>query len=123
MDVALAKVAGVGQRLGESLRAVVAVSRAPALRRVLLAFGFAWTSEWVFLVALGVVAFNNRGATAVGVVAFVRMAPAALLAPISLAVADRFRRDQVLMYSSMVRGGAIGAATLLLATGAPLLTV
>lgn len=123
MHVALAKVGGVGQRLGESLRAVGAVSRAPALRRVLLAFGFAWTSEWVFMVALGVVAFNNGGATAVGVVAFVRMAPAALLAPISLAIADRFRRDQVLMYSSVVRGGAIGAATLLLATGAPLLTV
>jgi len=90
---------------------------------VLLAFGVAWTSEWAFMVALGVVAFRNGGATAVGVVAFVRMAPAAVLAPISIAVADRFRRDHALLYSSLVRGGAIGAATLLLATGAPLFSV
>jgi MFS family permease len=123
MHIGRAQLVGVGQRLRESAEAVAAVSRAPALRRVLLAFGLAWTSEWAFMVALGVVAFRNGGATAVGVVAFVRMAPAALLAPISIAVADRFRRDQVLMYSSLVRGGAIGAATLLLATGAPLLTV
>lgn len=123
MHIGRAQMAGVGQRLAESARAVAAVSRAPALRRVLLAFGFAWTSEWAFMVALGVVAFRNGGATAVGVVAFVRMAPAALLAPVSIAVADRFRRDHVLMYSSLVRGGAIGAATLLLAIGAPLITV
>jgi Cyclic nucleotide-binding domain/Major Facilitator Superfamily len=123
MHIGRAQVAGVGQRLAESARAVGAVSRAPALRRVLLAFGFAWTSEWAFMVALGVVAFRSGGATAVGVVAFVRMAPAALLAPVSIAVADRFRRDHVLMYSSLVRGGAIGAATLLLAIGAPLITV
>jgi MFS family permease len=121
--VARAKLAGVKLRLAESLRAVAAVNRAPTLRRVLLAFGSAWTAEWTFMVALGVVAFRNGGATAVGVVAFVRMAPAALLAPFSIAIADRFRRDHMLMYSSLLRGGAIAAATLLLAVGAPLVTV
>jgi len=123
MNIGRAKLAGVRLRLKESLQGVAAVNRAPALRRVLLSFGFAWTAEWAFMVALGVVAFRNGGATAVGVVAFVRMAPAALLAPISIAVADRFRRDHMLMYSSLLRGGAIAAATLLLAIGAPLVTV
>jgi Cyclic nucleotide-binding domain len=122
-NVGRAKLAGLRLRLMESLQAVSAVNNAPTLRRVLLAFGFAWTAEWTFMVALGVVAFRNGGATAVGVVAFARMAPAALLAPISIAVADRFRRDHMLMYSSLLRGGAIAAATLLLAIGAPLVTV
>jgi hypothetical protein len=111
------------QRLRASGQAFAAVKRVPALRRVLLAFGFAWTAEWAFTVALGVVAFRSGGATAVGIVAFARMAPAALLAPISIAVADRFRRDRMLMSSSLVRGAAIAAAALLLEIGAPLIAV
>ena len=111
------------QRLRASGQAFAAVRSVPALRRVLLSFGCAWTAEWAFTVALGVVAFRSGGATAVGVVAFARMAPAALLAPISIAVADRFPRDRMLMYSSFVRGGAIAVAALLLEIGAPLITV
>jgi hypothetical protein len=75
MNAGRTKLAGVWQRLGESGRAFAAVRRAPNLRRALLAFGLAWTAEWAFTVALGVVAFRNGGATAVGVVAFARMAP------------------------------------------------
>ena len=111
------------RRLGDSRQAFASVRRNPALRRALLAFGCAWTAEWAFTVALGVVAFRNGGATAVGVVAFARMAPAALLAPTSIAVADRFGRDTLLVFASLVRGGAIAAATVLLATAAPLLAV
>jgi Cyclic nucleotide-binding domain/Major Facilitator Superfamily len=123
MNVGPAKFSGVWQRISESGRAFAAVKRTPTLRRVLLAFGFAWTAEWAFTVALGVVAFRSGGATAVGIVGFARMAPAALLAPISIAVADRFRRDHMLIYSSLLRGGAIAAATLMLAIGAPIVTV
>lgn len=115
--------AGFWQRLSDSGRAFEAVRRNPQLRRVLLSFGAAWTAEWALTVALGVVAFRSGGATAVGVVAFVRMAPSALLAPLSSALADRWRRDHVLVLSSLVRGGAIIAAALLLDWGAPLVTV
>ena len=123
MTVGRRKLAGVSRRLRDSSQAFATVQRNPTLRRALLAFGFAWTAEWAFTVALGVVAFRNGGATAVGVVAFARMAPAALLAPISIAVADHFGRGHLLVYASLLRAGAIAAATLMLAVSAPLVTV
>jgi hypothetical protein len=115
--------ASVWQRLGASGQAFAAVRRTPSLRRALLAFGFAWTAEWAFTVTLGVVAFRNGGATAVGIVAFVRMVPAALLAPTAIAASHRFRRDHMLVYSSLSRAGAIAAASLMLAVTAPVAAV
>ena len=109
----------IGQRLAISGRAFVAVARAAHLRRALLSFGAAWTAEWAFTVALGVVAFRQAGAAAVGLVAFARMAPSALVAPLASTLADRFRREHVLILSSLVRGVAIAAATLVLALGGP----
>src|SRR5690349_1216902 len=66
------------------------VMRNSNLRRAQLAFAATWTGEWAFTVALGVVAFRDGGATGVGVVGFIRMAPAALLSPVGTALADRF---------------------------------
>jgi hypothetical protein len=43
--------------------------------RAQLSFAAAWTAEWAFMVALGVVAFRDGGPTAVGVVGFARIAP------------------------------------------------
>jgi MFS family permease len=74
-------------------------------------------------VALGVVAFRDGGAAAVGIVAFVRIAPSALLAPVGTAFADRLPRDRVLMWSCLIRAAATAAAALLLATGGPILAV
>ena len=65
--------------------------RSPNLRRAQLSFGATFTGEWGFTVALGVVAFDHGGAAAVGLVAFVRTAPAALVAPLGTALADRLR--------------------------------
>jgi MFS family permease len=70
-------------------------------------------------VAIAVVAFRDGGAAAVGVVAFVRLAPTALFTPFGTAFADRFRRDRVLMWSCFVRAAATLAATCVLAGGGP----
>src|ERR1039457_5241833 len=123
MNVAHPRFAGFWQRLRYSGRAFAAGRCNPTLRRVLLSFGAAWTAEWALTVALGVVAFRTGGALPIWVVAFARMAPSALLAPLSSALADRWRRDHVLILSSLIRGGAITAAALLLAWEAPLVTV
>jgi MFS family permease len=109
--------AWVRKRLAASGRAFSSTVRNPGLLRAQLAFGAAWTAEAAFTVALGVVAFRDGGAEAVGVVAFVRTAPAALLAPVGTAFADRFRRDRVLVWSCLIRAGATGAAATLLAAG------
>ena len=65
------------RRLAESGRSFTVIARNRALRRAELSFGGVWTAEWAFTVALGVVAFRYGGATAVGVVTFLRAAPAA----------------------------------------------
>jgi MFS family permease len=103
------------RRLAHSAQAFSATAHNPSLLRAQLAFGASWTAEWAFMVALGVVAFRDGGATAVGVVAFVRMAPSFLLAPVGTALADRLRRDRVLVWSCLLRAAATGAAALLLA--------
>jgi MFS family permease len=103
--------------LRDSGRAFAATARNPSLRRAQLSFGAAWTAEWAFMVAIGVVAFRDGGVTAVGVVAFVRMAPSALLAPVATAFADRLPRDRVLLWSCLVRAAATSGAALVLETG------
>jgi MFS family permease len=104
-------------RLAEAAQVLRANAANPNLRRVQLSFAGAWTAEWAFTVALGVVAFRDGGAAAVGLVAFVRTAPAALLAPFGTTLGDRVPRDRVLVWSCIVRAAATGAAALLLATG------
>ena len=102
---------------GGSARALSATVRSSNLLRAQLSFGATWTSEWAFTVALGVVAFRDGGATAVGVVTFARMAPAFVLSPLGSALADRFARDRVLVWSCLIRAVAIAAAAVILADG------
>jgi hypothetical protein len=65
---------------GQTLAALLQTARRPALRRAQLSFGAAWTGEYAVTVAVGVLAFRDGGATAVGLVAMARMVPGALLA-------------------------------------------
>ena len=81
----------------------------------MLAFGLACTADWAFSVALAVVAFDDAGAAGVGLVALARMLPSALLTPFVAAVADRARRDHVLIAVSVIRFVTIGGAAALLA--------
>jgi hypothetical protein len=73
---------GAGTRWRDAAAAFTTNARNPALRRAQLAFLGAWTAEWAFTVALGVVAYREGGATAVGLVGLLRMLPSALLAPL-----------------------------------------
>jgi MFS family permease len=109
----------VRRRLAASARTFSATARNPSLLRAQLAFAATWTAEAAFTVAIGVVAFRDGGAAAVGLVAFVRTAPSALLAPVGTAFADRFPRDRVLVWSCLVRAGSTGAAAMVLAAGWP----
>jgi CRP-like cAMP-binding protein/MFS family permease len=115
--------ARVFMRLARSAEALSTTARNSNLRRAQLAFGATWTGEWAFTVALGVVAFRDGGTTAVGVVGFVRMAPAAFLSPVGTALADRFARDRVLVWSCLLRAVATAAAAAVLAAGGPAVAV
>src|SRR5918995_1020210 len=102
------------QRRRERLRAAAAAFASNAansnLRRAQLSFLGAWTAEWAFTVALGIVAYRHGGATAVGLVGLLRMVPSALVAPLAATLADRGRRERVLVLVSSIRGVATGAA-------------
>jgi MFS family permease len=111
----VAVIGAVGRRLAEGGAALASNFRRPDLRRAQLAFGSTYASEWAFTVALGVVAFRDGGATAVGIVALIRMLPSALIAPFATAVADRVRRDRVLIWISVIRAAALGAAAVVIA--------
>lgn len=110
-------------RLGQSCSALADTMVQPQLRRAELAFALAWAGEWAFTVGLGVVAFRDGGATAVGLVSLARLAPSALASPLLTAYADRMRRERVLAVVSGIRLVAIGAIALLLQVGAPSLVV
>jgi MFS family permease len=113
----------IRKRLGVSARAFSTNAHNRNLLRAQLSFGAAWTSEWALTVLLAVVAYVDGGATAAGIVAFVRMAPAAVIAPLGTALADRFPRDRVLVWSCLLRAAALGAAAAMLAADGPLLGV
>lgn len=121
MTPAVRRVIGprVRDRLSAAAGAFVSNARNTDLRRAQLSFGAAWTCEWAFTVALGVYAFGHGGAAAVGLVVFLRMAPAAVVAPLVGPLADRRRRERVLCWISALRGAAIAVAALLVAAGSP----
>jgi MFS family permease len=93
------------------------------LRRAQLSYFAAWTAEWAFTVALGIVAYRDGGATAVGLVGLLRMVPSAVVAPLAAPLADRGRRERVLVLVSSIRGVATGAAGIVVALDEPVLIV
>ena len=110
---------GVRGRLGKAAAAFSSNARNPSLRRAQLSFLGAWTAEWAFTVGLGIVAYRDGGATAVGLVGLLRMAPSAVLAPLLSPLADRGRRERVLVLVSTLRGLATGAAAVVVGVSGP----
>ena len=110
---------GVRSRLGKAAAAFTSNARNPNLRRAQLSFLGAWTAEWAFTVGLGIVAYRAGGATAVGLVGLLRMVPSAILAPLLSPLADRGRRERVLILVSTVRGVATAAAAVVVGLAGP----
>jgi hypothetical protein len=80
------------RRLRESLRAFAAVFHNEDLRRLELAWSGSIIGQWGYEVALAVFAYRAGGASAVGLVALVRLLPAAVVAPFAALLGDRLRR-------------------------------
>ena len=108
---------GRTSRLADAASAFTSNARNPNLRRAQLSFLGAWTAEWAFTVALGIVAYRDGGAAALGLVGLLRMVPSAVCAPLLSPFADRGRRERVLVVVSTVRGVVTGAAAVVAAMG------
>jgi MFS family permease len=91
------------------------VVRNPDLRRLELAFSGFNAAEWSTWIAILVYAYSVGGASAVGLLSIVMLAPSAIVAPIAAQLGDRLPRQRV-----MVLGYGLQTATML-ATGLALL--
>src|SRR5918993_3034585 len=110
-------------RLSDAASAFTSNARNPNLRRAQLSFLGAWTAEWAFTVALGIVAYRDGGAAALGLVGLLRMLPSAICAPLLSPFADRGRRERVLVVVSTVRGLVTAVAALTVELSGPVLVV
>jgi predicted MFS family arabinose efflux permease len=97
-------------RVAAPLHAFRDVFRNRELARLELAWGFFYTADWAYFVALALFAYEQGGAFAVGLVGFLRMLPGALAAPFGSLLADRRRRELVLLGVYLSRALVLGAS-------------
>jgi len=97
-------------RAAQAVSALGSVARNENIRRVELAWGAAIGAEWAHFVALGVYAYEQGGASAVGLAGLVRLLPAAAVAPFAASLGDRFRRERLLLAMSLLGAEALGGS-------------
>lgn len=110
---------GLTRRLRESGAAFGAVVRNPNLRRLELAWAWAIVGHWAYLVAVSVYAYDAGGEAAVGLIFALRLLPAAFIAPFAGLLADRYRRELVLLVSGLARMALVAAAAICVFLDAP----
>jgi MFS family permease len=109
--------------LAELRRVVQVVARNRNVVRLELAWTASNLASRASAVAVAVYAYSADGVGAVGIVAAIRLATAALTSPWLAVLADRRPRRSVLIASDLVRGGVFLAITALVLLDAPSLTV
>jgi hypothetical protein len=98
------------------MRDVLAI---PQVRRLELGWAGSVVGETAGAIAVAVYAFGQGGATLVGVYGVARTLPAAVLAPVIMGLADRFRREVLLRLATGFRAVLLGAAAAGVAAHAP----
>lgn len=109
--------------LPESLRAARSVFRNRDLATLELSWAGSMSGEYLSVVALGVYAYETGGATAVGAIGAIQLAPAALLSSFAGVLGDRVRRELVVLASQLVAAVAMAGAAVAAFTSAPDWTV
>jgi MFS family permease len=107
------------EHLRESARAMREVFRNRGLRRLQLAWAGSIIGSWAYTVALVVFAFEQGGASAVGLVGLVRWLPSAFASPLAAILGDRFPRVRVMLVTDLLRAAALGAMAACVVTDAP----
>jgi MFS family permease len=106
-------------RARAAIRALGDVFASPPLRRLQLAWIGSILGAWAYIVALGVYAYDQGGPAAVGVVGLIRFLPAAILAPFTSSLVDRFPRVTVMVCSDVVRAALMFGAAATIASDGP----
>ena len=111
------------EQFSESAQAVRTAASNPNIRRLELAWMASISGLWTYTIALSVFAYEEGGATAVGVVGAIRLFPAAIAAPFAAGLGDRFPRERVLLVAGILRTLLMAAAALAVFSSVPPLAV
>ena len=101
------------------MSAVGAVLGSPSIRRLVLASAICTAAELAAFVALSVYAYRVGGAGLLGALGAARMLTGAVLVPLVTSLADRMRREHLLVATVAPRMLLMAAITALLSVGAP----
>jgi MFS family permease len=107
------------ERVGESFRSFGRVFGNPDIRKIELAWAGSVVGHWAYGIALAVYAYEQGGAPAVGLVGLIRFLPPAIVGPFTAMLADRFRRERVMVTADLTRAVLLGAAALTVAMDGP----
>jgi MFS family permease len=110
-------VSGFRRQLQESAQAFRAVFANRQLRKLQLAFVGSITGQWGYLIALAVYADRHGGAKTVSAVLVIRWVSGALTAPWLAYVADRYRRERVMLAADLSRVAVMSAMAAAVFTG------
>lgn len=108
-----------GDSGGGRLGAFRALAGNKALARVVGAYVLFILTEYPVWVAMLVFAYSRGGATIAGLVAVAQLVPAAVLAPVAAAVADRRSPVTLLAGGYLAQAGATAATAVAVIAGAP----
>lgn len=111
--------AGLRQRAAQVLAGLTASLRNADLRRIQLAWALCTTADLAQEVGLAVYAFSAGGVAGVGLMGLVRALPAATIGPLASGLADRHRRERVLLGLLASRAVLLGAVAGVLVVGGP----
>jgi MFS family permease len=115
----LGKVSRLRSRFKESFTTLGVNFANPGLRRVQLAWMSTMVGQWAYYIALAVYAYDVGGAAAVGLVGLIRTIPAAISAPFSSLLSDRYPRERVMLVAQVGRMATLIASAAALAGEAP----
>ena len=108
------RLSGVRVDMASSVRLLVEALRVGDLRRVLAAYLGFTIAEMANFIAVLIYAYEVGGSPALGLVAFITLAPAAVFAPIGATLGDRFRREVMLTVAYAVFAATTAAVALAL---------
>ena len=93
------------------------------LARLLGSFAASALGTWAFMIVLSLYAYQQDGASAVGLAVLVRMAPSVLAAPYASMLADRHSRRFVLIAGGVLRALLAAGTALAVSANAPVAVV
>jgi hypothetical protein len=108
-----------GNSGGRRLRAFSSLAGNRALVRVLGGYALFILTEYSVWIAMLVYAYGHGGATIAGLVALAQLVPAAVLAPLAAAVADRRSPVVLLAWGYLVQAAGMAATAAAVFAGAP----